>query len=217
MPNSCTIPNCKSGYASNPIKRRMFFPPKDENLFKQWEKVIPKQGPLKRTHCVCELHFEETDIIKGKIFIINGKEDFFPMTWKLKKGAIPRIFPGIDIHLHFYISGCYFHICIYARLSQLLEQTLQTSKTTERSKSGDSTKTKKTWSSSRNGWNRGDLNRRRTKNQSCSTYRDWSRRCSTAIIGVVLGFEWLRPQHIFWEKHDLLLRERSHRWWENCF
>lgn len=94
MPTLCYVPFCDSGHKNNPVKRRMFSVPKDEEMRKKWEKMIPRKDVLKPSHKVCEIHFQESDIIKGKIFIINGKEDLFPLTWKLKPGALPRIFPG---------------------------------------------------------------------------------------------------------------------------
>lgn len=100
MPYKCFVPFCNTGQKDNLTKRTMFSVPKDEKLRQKWGKMIPRKDKLKPSHKVCEIHFEETDIIKGKVFIINGKEDFFPMKWKLKKGALPRIFPGIFLFTH---------------------------------------------------------------------------------------------------------------------
>lgn len=95
MPNECYIPNCLSGHSNDPTKRIFFCPPKDPIIREEWRKMIPRKVPaIHKTARVCELHFEEEDIIKGKTFIINGEDVFFPMRWKLRAGALPRIFPG---------------------------------------------------------------------------------------------------------------------------
>lgn len=95
MPGQCYIPNCWSGHPTNPIKRNYFSPPKDPVLREEWRKMIPRDVPaIHKSARICELHFEEEDLIKGNTYIIDGKTSFLPMKWKLKKGALPRIFPG---------------------------------------------------------------------------------------------------------------------------
>ncbi|XP_057378098.1 bromodomain and WD repeat-containing protein 3-like [Daphnia carinata] len=96
MTNECCIPNCSNGQKGSPVKHTLFWVPKDYQQRKKWENIIPRKGQLKQTHRVCALHFHDQDIIKGKTVIINGKKDFYqchPMQWKLREGAIPRIFP----------------------------------------------------------------------------------------------------------------------------
>ena len=97
MTNECCIPNCKNTNKGNSEKYTLFWVPKDKNQRTKWEKMIPRKGPLKHTHRICALHFQEKDIIKGKPIVINGKQDFYqyhPMQWRLRQGALPRIFPG---------------------------------------------------------------------------------------------------------------------------
>ena len=98
MTNECCIPNCKNTQKTE--KYTLFWAPKDNHQRKKWENIIPRKGPLRQTHRVCALHFQEQDVIKGKTVVINGKKDFYqyhPMQWKLRPGALPRIFPGIII------------------------------------------------------------------------------------------------------------------------
>lgn len=121
MPTVCYVPFCKSGRKKNPIKMKMFSAPKDEKLRKTWEKMIPRKDVLKVTHKVCEVHFEESDIIKGKIFIVNGKEDFFPTKWKLKEGALPRIFPGDFLDSIFNLAFLFNLVLLSKRLPWLFE------------------------------------------------------------------------------------------------
>lgn len=104
MPNRCFVPNCKTGYPSNKPASTLslFAPPKDKALFKQWEQYIPRKDiKLKPSSRVCSRHFEEDDVIKGRIIKgKDGKEIFHAWkNWTLKEGAIPRIFQDCPSHL----------------------------------------------------------------------------------------------------------------------
>ncbi|XP_046657264.1 bromodomain and WD repeat-containing protein 3-like isoform X2 [Daphnia pulicaria] len=68
MTNECCIPNCKNTLKSNPEKYTLFWVPKDNHQRKKWENILPRKGPLKQTHRVCALHFQDHDIIKASIF-----------------------------------------------------------------------------------------------------------------------------------------------------
>lgn len=92
MPNICCVPCCGS-IESDP-KRTLFSTPKDAVTREKWEKHIPRTGHLKPSHRVCDLHFEECDVVKGDSHLINGEKVFVPLRWKLKKDALPRIFPS---------------------------------------------------------------------------------------------------------------------------
>jgi hypothetical protein len=107
MPNRCFVPNCKAGYPGfKPCSKVVLFaPPKDEALFEQWEEYIPrKDANLKASSRVCSSHFEEDDIIKGRLLKgKDGKELFYAWNnWSLKERAIPRIFPGYNFPLQIY-------------------------------------------------------------------------------------------------------------------
>lgn len=95
MSAQCYVPNCLSGHPNNSVKRQFFGVPSDPERREQWRKMIPRDVPaIHKTARVCELHFEEADLVKGNTYMIDGKEIVLPMKWKLKEGALPRIFPG---------------------------------------------------------------------------------------------------------------------------
>ncbi|KAI9558412.1 hypothetical protein GHT06_015194 [Daphnia sinensis] len=90
IPNRCFVPNCKTGYPSNKPASTLslFAPPKDKALFKQWEQYIPrKDTKLKPSSRVCSRHFEEDDVIKGRMIKgKDGKEIFHAWkNWTLKR------------------------------------------------------------------------------------------------------------------------------------
>ena len=95
MPSYCFVPFCDSGKKNCLEKRSLFCPPKDEETLRIWKRAIPRSDKeLSHKDRVCQVHFEEDDIIKGLKITVGGKEDLFPMKWRLKPAAIPRIFPG---------------------------------------------------------------------------------------------------------------------------
>lgn len=64
----CIVPECKSGYDSCLEKRHFFTVPKNETRLAQWTKAIPRKDfIIKPKQLVCELHFQESDIIRKKI------------------------------------------------------------------------------------------------------------------------------------------------------
>lgn len=101
MPNRCFVPNCNTGFPGHQKsgeKIALFAPPKDEAEFKQWDQAIPrKDTQLKPSSRICSLHFQEDDVIKGRVLKTkDGKEIFYPWNnWSLKEKAIPRLFPGL--------------------------------------------------------------------------------------------------------------------------
>lgn len=63
----CIVPACTSGYDSCVEKRHFFTVPKDTIRLAQWTKAIPRKDfVIKPQQVVCELHFQETDIIRKK-------------------------------------------------------------------------------------------------------------------------------------------------------
>ncbi len=57
---------------------------------KAWQEVIPKCGLLP-TSKLCSRHFEEADVIKGRVI----QDIFYPYgRWRLKAGAIPKLLLG---------------------------------------------------------------------------------------------------------------------------
>ena len=81
----------------NKMQRKMFLPPK--HLLKTWADVLPnKKRPFKESDRVCELHFDECDIIDFWSSKINGQVHITPRDKpKLKVNAIPsRNLPTSD-------------------------------------------------------------------------------------------------------------------------
>ena len=61
----CCVPYCKSGYASNNIKRSMFIFPKDTEIRNIWIRKISRLDfNPKNSSRVCELHFNSNDVIR---------------------------------------------------------------------------------------------------------------------------------------------------------
>ncbi|XP_058812068.1 uncharacterized protein LOC131676778 [Topomyia yanbarensis] len=70
---NCFIPKCDQSNKHNP-KRAMFnVPMKDPVLLSRWIKALPKHRPLKEFDRVCEIHFEEEDILRYWEHTINGQ------------------------------------------------------------------------------------------------------------------------------------------------
>lgn len=94
-PRACCVPDCQSGKqlaAQNPDERHYFKPPSDERLFQEWGRSLGRTGdkPLTRTMQVCDLHFDEGDIVKGFRRVVNGKIIVSQRDWwQLKPAAVP--------------------------------------------------------------------------------------------------------------------------------
>ncbi|KAG5347670.1 CBX5 protein, partial [Acromyrmex charruanus] len=94
---SCWIRGCptKSG-----LTKKSLFTPYSDEMFNKWkDSGIAKKGINKFTKKsrVCELHFQKDDVIRVDTFKIEGSEDFLVprKVPKLRKGAIPSIFPPV--------------------------------------------------------------------------------------------------------------------------
>ena len=95
MPKKCAVPTCSSSKGSvSFFKNRVsyFSTPKDPMLLAEWERnlhLLDGQH-LSSKSKICQLHFSERDIIKGKMVKKNGNDCFIPHThWILKPNALP--------------------------------------------------------------------------------------------------------------------------------
>lgn len=99
---TCFAPGCKSGYRNDASARRHFFgPPRDPTEFKRWEQALHRKDRKLTSKCkVCDVHFEDEDVIKHYRHVVGGKEVLLPRgKWQLATGAIPRLFPTLPAHI----------------------------------------------------------------------------------------------------------------------
>ncbi|XP_032784840.2 uncharacterized protein LOC116922572 [Daphnia magna] len=91
----CAVPKCSSMRGSLTASKTgvsFFSTPKDSLILSQWENNI---GLMDSQHLtskskVCELHFAESDIIKGKTVKKDGRDSFIlHKYWRLKASAVP--------------------------------------------------------------------------------------------------------------------------------
>lgn len=101
-------PKKKAGLASqnNVVEKKskvsLFGKPSDPSVSNIWAYNIPKEdgAVLPNRYSVCHEHFDEAQIIKDDVKIINGEEIKLPRkNWKLKVGAVPTIFKGTPVEL----------------------------------------------------------------------------------------------------------------------
>lgn len=127
---SCWIRDCptKSG-----LTKKSLFTPYSDEIFNKWkDSGIAKKGINKFTKKsrVCELHFQKDDVIRVDTFKIEGSEDFLVPRKipKLRKGAIPSIFPPVR---HYHINSIGEQINYYRinvnKQNQIKQQTGETS------------------------------------------------------------------------------------------
>jgi hypothetical protein len=57
-------------------------------MFSRWKSILPE---LKETSRLCDIHFEETDIVKG---FKNGEDFHHLQRWRLIQSAIPKFALG---------------------------------------------------------------------------------------------------------------------------
>nr|CAH7731460.1 unnamed protein product [Callosobruchus chinensis] len=104
MPYRCCVPNCSGnyGYGDAP-KVTVFSFPEDENLRKEWLQAIPRANFVpSNTSKVCELHFQEHEIIRDveKLNKKTGESSNIPLKrLRLKVGAIPSKFSNCPKYL----------------------------------------------------------------------------------------------------------------------
>ncbi|KAH7934003.1 hypothetical protein HPB49_020203 [Dermacentor silvarum] len=61
----CFVPGCKSGYKSCKEKLSLFGVPKEEQVFQQWQRNIPRvDRPLERNAAVCVANIEEVALLR---------------------------------------------------------------------------------------------------------------------------------------------------------
>ncbi|KAH7959638.1 hypothetical protein HPB49_012658 [Dermacentor silvarum] len=100
----CFVTGCKSGYDSArgaAEKRHFFKPPNDASRLQEWQHAIPRSDRELTSSCVvCDLHFQEEDIVKNFVHKIGGDVDVIPRyKWSLKDDALPRLFPNCPTYL----------------------------------------------------------------------------------------------------------------------
>uniref|UniRef100_A0A6P7GTB0 Uncharacterized protein LOC114346153 n=1 Tax=Diabrotica virgifera virgifera TaxID=50390 RepID=A0A6P7GTB0_DIAVI len=105
MPRHCSVPNCKSNYATT-LKHEQaqstFSFPKNDQLRNQWVRSINRENfTVTASSVVCKKHFDSSDIIETESFIDkNGTVLHRNLTYpKLKENAIPRIFENQPSYL----------------------------------------------------------------------------------------------------------------------
>jgi hypothetical protein len=77
---------CGNVYEDGSRKICVFSVPK--NLFSRWKSIIPE---LKETARLCDIHFEESDIVKG----FKNVQNFHPLkNLRLLQSAIPKFVLG---------------------------------------------------------------------------------------------------------------------------
>ncbi|KAH7984141.1 hypothetical protein HPB52_017405 [Rhipicephalus sanguineus] len=100
----CFVTGCRSGYDSTRSadeKRHFFKPPTDEVRLQEWQRAIPRlDEELSRSCAVCDLHFQEDDIVKDYVHKVYDDVVAIPRgKWALKEDAVPRIFPNCPKYL----------------------------------------------------------------------------------------------------------------------
>ncbi|KAL1477533.1 hypothetical protein MTO96_017125 [Rhipicephalus appendiculatus] len=89
----CFVTGCKSGYDSArgaAEKRHFFKPPNDASRLQEWQHAIPRSDRELTSSCVvCDLHFQEEDIVKNFVHKIGGDVVVIPRDkWSLKDDAL---------------------------------------------------------------------------------------------------------------------------------
>lgn len=100
MPYKCSVPACKTGYKSCPVRASSFKLPEDGALREKWKLAITRAARttdfrFSKNSRICERHFVGTDILRHDVFLIDGKTVRLPRKLpKLKDDAVPCIFEG---------------------------------------------------------------------------------------------------------------------------
>ncbi|KAH7971539.1 hypothetical protein HPB49_025581 [Dermacentor silvarum] len=99
----CFVTGCTSGYDSqrSAEKRHFFRVPRDSSRLQVWQRAIPGLDKQLTSSCVvCDLHFEDRDLVKEFVHNINGDVVIIPRdNWALKDDAVPRLFPNCPSYL----------------------------------------------------------------------------------------------------------------------
>ncbi|KAK3918872.1 DNA transposase [Frankliniella fusca] len=108
MPDRCVAYNCKSGYDSDRNHRKANGLPQltqfraPPGMLEKWEAAISRGGnfKMKPSHTVCELHFDDSFIIKPKPLLVGGIDISLHGGKKsLAPNAIPTILEGYPKYL----------------------------------------------------------------------------------------------------------------------
>lgn len=97
----CFVPSCQSRYKSCKEKLSLFGVPKEEDVFQQCQRNIPRaDGPLQRNAAVCELHSDIQFVSRRFEHTTEGKTVRLERTRPvLLPGAVPTIFPNVPSYL----------------------------------------------------------------------------------------------------------------------
>ncbi|KAH7978274.1 hypothetical protein HPB49_004949 [Dermacentor silvarum] len=99
----CFVTACKSGSDSqrSAEKRHFFRAPRDSSRLQVWQRAIPRLDKQLTSSCVvCDLHFEDNDLVKEFVHNINGDVVIIPRdNWALNDDAVPRLFPNYPSYL----------------------------------------------------------------------------------------------------------------------
>ncbi|KAH8036038.1 hypothetical protein HPB51_016342 [Rhipicephalus microplus] len=93
----CFVTGCNSGYDSqrSAEKRHFFQAPRDSSRLQVWQHAIPRLDKQRTSSCVvCDLHFEDSDLVKEFVHNLNGDVIIPRDNWALKDDAVPRLFPN---------------------------------------------------------------------------------------------------------------------------
>ncbi|KAH7984552.1 hypothetical protein HPB52_022250 [Rhipicephalus sanguineus] len=82
-------------------KRHFFRAPRDSSRLQVWQRAIPRLDKQLPSSCVvCDLHFEDSDLVKEFVHNIIGDVVIIPRdNWALKDDAVPRLFPNCPSYL----------------------------------------------------------------------------------------------------------------------
>ncbi|KAH8029766.1 hypothetical protein HPB51_003718 [Rhipicephalus microplus] len=82
-------------------KRHFFKPPNETSRLQEWQHAIPRSDRELTSSCVvCDLHFQEADLVKNFVHNIRGDVVVIPRDkWSLKDDAVPRLFPNCPKYL----------------------------------------------------------------------------------------------------------------------
>lgn len=98
---TCFAPGCRSGYYKTQEKRHFFRPPRNDDLRAAWDRAIPRTDRLLTPSCrLCDLHFDDADIVKVFRHVIRGEVVEIPRSnWLLAPSAVPCIFSNSPRYL----------------------------------------------------------------------------------------------------------------------
>ena len=90
-------PGCTPRNENNTFgeKRSFFSFPKDSETLSLWKKAIPRNpSDITKSSKICDIHFDDSDILKTELKIVNGKRIEVPSRCRIKATAVPIKFPS---------------------------------------------------------------------------------------------------------------------------